>query len=119
MSDIKLKPIILDQTGINEFYKVFGAGKETVVDGVQKFMPVEEIIARDVVSKSNTQMPGIFNYENLKDGTAPIFDLLPLWKNMSTNQRISKLGTDDKIIQFLTRNSKGEKLEFGTMAEGA
>jgi len=119
MSDLKLKPIILDQPGINEFYKVFGAGKETVVGGVQKFMPVDEIIARDVASKSSTQMPGIFTYENLKDGTAPLYDLLPLWKDMSIDQRISKLGTNDKIIQFLTRTSKGEKLEFGTMAEGA
>tara|TARA_Y100001963_G_scaffold64164_1_gene89472 strand:- start:3957 stop:9212 length:5256 start_codon:yes stop_codon:yes gene_type:complete len=119
MSDIKLKPIILDQPGINEFYKVFGAGKETVVDGVKKFMNVDEIIARDVASKSSTQMPGLFTYENLKDGTAPLYDLLPLWKDMSIDQRINKLGTNDKIIEFLTRTSKGEKLEFGTMAEGA
>ena len=104
MSDIKLKPIILDQPGINEFYKVFGSGKETVVDGVKKFMNVDEIIARDVASKSSTQMPGLFTYENLKDGTAPLYDLLPLWKDMSIDQRISKLGTNDKIIQF------GEKI---------
>ena len=119
MSDIKLKPIILDQPGINEFYKVFGSGKETVVDGVKKFMNVDEIIARDVASKSSTQMPGLFTYENLKDGTAPLYDLLPLWKDMSIDQRINKLGTNDKIIDFLTRTSQGEKLEFGTMAEGA
>ena len=119
MSDIKLKPIILDQPGINEFYKIFGSGKETVVGGVKKFMNVDEIIARDVASKSSTQMPGLFTYDNLKDGTAPLYDLLPLWKDMSIDQRINKLGTNDKIIEFLTRTSKGKKLEFGTMAEGA
>ena len=75
-------------------------------------MPVDEIIARDVASKSSTQMPGIFTYENLKDGTAPLYDLLPLWKDMSIDQRISKLGTNDKIIQFLTRTSKGENLNL-------
>ena len=48
MTDIKLKPIILDQPQINEFYKTFGSGSETTVNGVTKFMDVDEIIARDV-----------------------------------------------------------------------
>ena len=118
MTDIKLKPIILDQPQINEFYKTFGSGSETTVNGVTKFMDVDEIIARDVVAKSSTQMPGIFTYENLKDGTAPLFDLLPIFKDLSPNERIKSLGTNDKIINFLTRTPKGEKLEFGTISEG-
>ena len=51
MSTFTLAPVELTQAGINELYDTFGSGTESTVDGVTKFMPIDEIIARDVVSK--------------------------------------------------------------------
>ena len=79
-------------------------------------MPIEEIIARDVVSKSVVQSPGLFTYDTLKDGTALFFDKIPEFKTQTPGQRRFK--TNDEIINFLARTSQGEELEFGTMLEG-
>jgi len=113
---LELKPVILDQPQINEFYENYGAGDNVVIDGVDKYMPIEEIIARDVVSKSVVQSPGLFTYDTLKDGTALFFDKIPEFKTQTPGQRRFK--TNDEIINFLARTSQGEELEFGTMLEG-
>ena len=113
---LELKPVILDQPQINEFYENYGAGDNVIIDGVDKYMPIEEIIARDVVSKSVVQSPGLFTYDTLKDGTASFFDQVPAFKAQTPGQRRFK--TNDEIINFLARTSQGEELEFGTMLEG-
>ena len=113
---LELKPVILDQPQINEFYENYGAGDNVVIDGVDKYMPIEEIIARDVVSKSGVQSPGLFTYDTLKDGTALFFDKIPEFKTQTPGQRRFK--TNDEIINFLARTSQGEELQFGTMLEG-
>ena len=116
MSTFTLAPVELTQAGINELYDTFGSGTESTVDGVTKFMPIDEIIARDVVSKAAVQSPGLFDYNNLLDGTAPFFDQIPAFANLSASER--KFGSNDEIIEFLARDEKGQKLIFGDFKEG-
>ena len=116
MSTFTLAPVELTQAGINELYDTFGSGTESTVDGVTKFMPIDEIIARDVVSKAAVQAPGLFDYNNLLDGTAPFFDQIPAFANLSAAER--KFKSNDEIIEFLARDEKGQKLIFGDFKEG-
>ena len=116
MSTFTLAPVELTQAGINELYDTFGSGTESTVDGVTKFMPIDEIIARDVVSKAAVQSPGLFDYNNLLDGTAPFFDQIPAFANLSAAER--KFNSNDEIIEFLARDEKGQKLIFGDFKEG-
>ena len=116
MSTFTLAPVELTQAGINELYDTFGSGTESTVDGVTKFMPIDEIIARDVVSKAAVQAPGLFNYNNLLDGTAPFFDQVPKFANLSAAER--KFNSNDEIIRFLARDEKGQKLIFGDFKKG-
>ena len=116
MSTFTLAPVELTQAGINELYDTFGSGTESTVDGVTKFMPIDEIIARDVVSKAAVQSPGLFDYNNLLDGTAPFFDQIPAFANLSAAER--KFNSNDEIIEFLARDEKGQKLIFGDVEEG-
>ena len=116
MSTFTLAPVELTQAGINELYDTFGSGTESTVDGVTKFMPIDEIIARDVVSKAAVQSPGLFDYNNLLDGTAPFFDQISEFANLPAAER--KFNSNDEIIEFLARDEKGQKLIFGDFKEG-
>ena len=81
--------------------------QETEFDVVdRRYMPIDEIIARDVVSKAEAQSPGLFNYDTLKDGSALFFDQLDKTKNKPRSERRFK--TNDDIIKFFARTSQGE-----------
>ncbi|MFZ8881816.1 MAG: hypothetical protein ACO2YO_06825 [Paracoccaceae bacterium] len=74
-----------------------------------------EVVARSIVGELSQQVPNLFNYQSLKDGTAPLFDVLPQFQNKPPEER--KL-TDNKIIRLLARDTEGNKIEEGSFFAG-
>ena len=73
------------------------------------------IVARSIVGELSQQTPDLFNYQGLKDGTAPLFDVLPQFQDKPPEQR--KL-TDNQIIRLLARDTEGNKIEEGSFFAG-
>ena len=73
------------------------------------------IVAKSIVGELSQQVPDLFNYQGLKDGTAPLFDVLPQFQDKPPEQR--KL-TDNQIIRLLARDTEGNKIEEGSFLAG-
>ena len=73
------------------------------------------IIAKTLAGEVQTDMPDIFSYESLKDGTAKLFDFTEGLKDLQPNQR--RL-SDDEIINLLAVDTEGNPIEAGTFLEG-
>jgi hypothetical protein len=73
------------------------------------------IVARSIVGELSQQVPDLFSYQSLKDGTAPLFNVLPQFQDKSPEER--KL-TDNQIIRLLARDTEGNKIEEGSFFEG-
>ena len=73
------------------------------------------IVAKSIAGELSQQVPDLFNYQNLKDGTAPLFDVLPQFQGKDPEQR--KL-TDNQIIRLLARDTEGNKIEEGSFFAG-
>jgi hypothetical protein len=73
------------------------------------------IVAKSIVGELSQQVPDLFNYQGLKDGTAPLFDVLPQFQDKPPEQR--KL-TDNQIIRLLARDTEGNKIEEGSFFAG-
>ena len=73
------------------------------------------IVARAIVGELSQQVPDLFSYQGLKDGTAPLFNVLPQFQDKSPEER--KL-TDNQIIRLLARDTEGNKIEEGSFFAG-
>ena len=73
------------------------------------------IVAKSIVGELSQQVPDLFSYQGLKDGTAPLFDVLPQFQNKPPEER--KL-TDNQIIRLLARDTEGNKIEEGSFFAG-
>jgi hypothetical protein len=85
----------------------------------QRFNDVEggpaPIVAKSIVGELQQSVPDLFTYQSLKDGTAPLFEVLPQFQGKEPEQR--KL-TDNQIIRLLARDTEGNKIEEGSFFEG-
>ena len=73
------------------------------------------VIARSIAGEISNQHPEFFSYKTLKDGTAPIFNLLSQYKDLPPEKRQL---SDNGIIRLLARDPEGKQIEEGSFFEG-
>jgi len=67
------------------------------------------------VLQEQYQDPKFLTYQGLKDGTAPVFDLFPSFKNTAPqNRRL----TDEQIVSLFAFDTEGNPIQAGTFLEG-
>ena len=59
--------------------------------------------------------PEFLTYQGLKDGTAPVFNLFPSYKNVPPQDR--RL-TDEQIVSLFAFDTEGNPIQAGTFLEG-
>ena len=74
-----------------------------------------EVVARSIAGELSQQVPDLLNYQSLREGTAPLLDVLPKFQDKPPEQR--KL-TDNQIIRLLARDTEGNKIEEGSFFAG-
>lgn len=85
----------------------------------QKFRDFEggplPYIAQELAAEIETDLPEYLNYQQLRDGTAKIFDLDPMAKDLAPEKRAM---TDEDIIRFLAVGPDGEPIQRATRTQG-
>ena len=110
--------VTISSRGMSDFIKVFGTGKETIVNGRKQFTPTGTILAQQIAGELNQQYPSLITYQGLLDGTAPWFDTNDITKNLPPKKR--KL-TNDRILTLFAKDEDGRPLageELNTRFEG-
>ena len=74
-----------------------------------------EVVARSIAGELSQQVPDLLNYQGLRNGTAPLLDVLPQFQDKSPENR--KM-TDNQIIRLLARDPEGRKIEEGSFFAG-
>jgi len=59
-------------------------------------------VVTGIVDTAAQQRPGLFSYETIKDGTAPILDQLPGYKALEPAQRAKLFSNDEAILPLFT-----------------
>ena len=101
----EITPIIFNKEQMDAFKKAF-KGQE---------QPVEQIMAEMIAGETGQQIPGLFDYKSLKDGTAKFFDLSPTSKDLKPSERALN---DLEIIQSFSRDTEGNIIKGGDLKQG-
>tara|TARA_R100000654_G_scaffold11700_1_gene25617 strand:+ start:8827 stop:13158 length:4332 start_codon:yes stop_codon:yes gene_type:complete len=59
-------------------------------------------VVTGIVDSAAEQRPGLFSYETIKDGTAPLLDQLPGYKDLSSEQRATIFSNDEAFLPLFT-----------------
>jgi hypothetical protein len=101
----EITPIVFNKEQMDAFKKAF-KGQE---------QPVEKIMAEMIAGETSNQIPGLYDYKSLKDGTAKFFDLSPKSKDLTPAER----ALDDlQIIQSFSRDTEGNTIKGGDLKQG-
>jgi hypothetical protein len=74
-----------------------------------------KVLARSISEELSEQVPALLDYSSLRNGTAPLFDVLPPFQKKTPEQRQL---TDNQIIQLLARDPEGNRIEEGSFFAG-
>jgi len=75
----------------------------------------EPILAQQLTSEVAIDYPNLITYEGLRDGTAPLFDQLPQFKNLDPSNRSL---SNSQIISLFAVDEQGDPIKEGTFAGG-
>ena len=100
---LNIKPITLTKEQTDSFAGMFAREKKP-----------DAALARTLTEELGVDHPNLFTYENLRDGTAPVFDLLPAFQNKTAKKRQL---SDAQIISLFAVDEQGEPLQAGTFLE--
>jgi hypothetical protein len=76
----------------------------------------EPILAQQLTGEVAVDYPELITYEGLLDGTAPLFDTLPEFKNLDPeNRQLS----NSQIISLFAVDEQGDPIQEGTFLQGA
>jgi hypothetical protein len=107
MSDpIQLEPVTIGTEQMASITKLF-ADEPT---------GAEPILAQQLTGEVAVDYPELITYEGLLDGTAPLFDTLPEFKNLDPeNRQLS----NSQIISLFAVDEQGDPIQEGTFLQGA
>lgn len=103
---IKLNPVTIGTEQMASITKLF-ADEPT---------GAEPILAQQLTGEVAVDYPELITYEGLLDGTAPLFDTLPEFKNLDPeNRQLS----NSQIISLFAVDEQGDPIQEGTFLQGA
>lgn len=100
-----IEPVVFSKDVLDEYTKMF----QNAPGGPS------QVIAKTLANELGSSNPSMMSYESLKDGTAGIFDLDPVFKDRTPAQRML---TDDQIITLLATDEEGNPIQGATFKEG-
>jgi hypothetical protein len=113
LKPIDLPQIVFDKPQFESFLKMLEGTQEGVP--ADRKIPAVDLFAQQLAMEAEASNPGLITFEGLRDGTAPIFDMLENQRDLSPNLR--RLSSDD-IIELFAVDPNGKPIQRGTFLEG-
>ena len=102
---INLNPVTIGKTQMDQITQLFADEQGGA----------EPILAQQLTSEVAVDYPELITYEGLRQGTAPLFDQLPQFKDLDPTKRGL---SNAQIISLFAVDEQGEPIKEGTFAAG-
>jgi len=109
---VDLPRLVFSKPQFEGFLTMLEESQEGVPD--EQKTPAVDLFAQQLALEAEAANPGLITFQGLRDGTAPIFDLMPDFKNVSPNLR--KFSSDD-IIELFAVDPKGNPIQRGKFVD--
>jgi hypothetical protein len=110
-SQINLPKMQFDKPQFDTFLQILEESQEGMPD--EKKRPAADLFAEQLSNEAQAEYPDLVTYEGLKNGTAPIFDVIG-----DTRQPNLRQMTPDEIIELFAVDTEGRPIQRGTFLEG-
>ena len=105
MAELNLNPVTIGKSQMDSITMLFA----------DEPGGAEPTLARQLTSEVAIDYPELITYEGLKDGTAPLFDQIPQFKDVKPEERSL---SNSQIISLFAVDEQGDPIKEGTFAGG-